>query len=547
MRLSVFIASFVLGVLGGIACTPAKKCTPTTCTGCCTAEDTCEMTASAMACGKNGATCDRCVGAQVCSAEGRCEGASGGGSAGGMGGGSGGGSAGGSTSGNEITGTYQNIWGWDGDGGRTAGIAAFASAPVGVWYRDGGSPDFIRGTGTADGTFSVRNVPAGEVTLQLNRRYFVTTQRQLAFDSFVGGRRGATLATNETDVQVTVNDLEPIGGEYSLNLFFTQSPDMYEEIAAAGRPPAAPGARSVDTVIDWQLLSQANSVALPDSTQGDRGYALQFRGITFDGGSQTRLVRSGQFPAATIANGGSGTLATTTTAAATTATAVNFARPEFEALKASFAKNAGGTFYVYGVATSPATNHRFVGQGIINLGVAVVDEQTPLSSVEVANEIEPGWGKSVQARYVVNVGRTAADGGTQVVLQGGVTQVDLPANMTGAITPRISAVRNPQIAGLNLLDDQVGVSVTPTVSWQAPTTGTVSTYRVSILRITAAGETEDLWRIYTSNPAVTVPPGVLALGGIYIFEVEALSFGGGGISFTLPYAISVVVSGVIRP
>ena len=81
----------------------------------------------------------------------------------------------------------------------------------------------------------------------------------------------------------------------------------------------------------------------------------------------------------------------------------------------------------------------------------------------------------------------------------------------------------------------------------APSTGTVSSYRVSINRLDTSGNVAELWRIYTPNIGVTLPPGILVAGSAYVFELEALSFGQGGISFTLPYASSSVISGVFRP
>jgi hypothetical protein len=245
MRVIAFTISFLLGVLGATSCGPTKKCTAATCSGCCSANDTCEGGTQVSACGSSGALCDKCVGTQTCSL-GKCEGGvpSGGGSATG-GGGAGGGSAGGA-SGNDFVGTYQAIWGWDGDGGRTAQINNFRTAKVGVWYRDGGAPDFVRGAGSDDGTFVVRDVPPGEVTLQLDKRFFVTTSREVHFDTVVGGRKDAVKATAESALQLTITGLATTSASRETALFFTQGTGTIGNVENTVRPVVGIGATSIE-------------------------------------------------------------------------------------------------------------------------------------------------------------------------------------------------------------------------------------------------------------------------------------------------------------
>jgi hypothetical protein len=57
---------------------------------------------------------------------------------------------------------------------------------------------------------------------------------------------------------------------------------------------------------------------------------------------------------------------------------------------------------------------------------------------------------------------------------GGITTYEAGEQVPAMFTPRISAVRGPQIAARNFIEDQTGVGTTPTLAWTAPTTGTVT-------------------------------------------------------------------------
>lgn len=89
MRSSFYFSVLAVGLLtGSLACGPAKRCTPTNCSGCCDATDQCQAGTSPLACGSVGAMCVACPNGATCTA-GVCGGT---GTGGGTGGGGGGGS-----------------------------------------------------------------------------------------------------------------------------------------------------------------------------------------------------------------------------------------------------------------------------------------------------------------------------------------------------------------------------------------------------------------------------------------------------------------------
>lgn len=545
MRVHALWISFVVGAVAGVACTPVKKCTPQSCQGCCSAQDTCEMGGSNTACGRGGALCDRCITSQLCVA-GNCEAVgSGGGSAGG--GSAGGGSAGGAAM-NEFTGSYRDRWGWDGDGGLAASITDFDRSNVGVWYLDGGSPDYIRGFGRADGTFAVRDVPPGEVTLRLDRVYVVTTRRQLDFDLARGGRLDATKATAESLLRMTIRNLEPYNStRNNALLFFTQGGGI-SNIEAAATPATAMGATSIESDLDWKRVTDALGYGLPDATKGDRGWAMQYRSLAADGGSDSFVMRGAEFGAITLANGGTADAIADLAVLPTQPLSVAFDSAGFDALRGSFGRDIATTAIGASLRTSPAAApHRFQGlRGFAIASASLPGAQSPVA-LTVPTLFPSTWGRTLVTFYSVEQNRTIVDGGTPARFAGGVTMNDPAEAAPAMITPRMTAVRGPQIAGRNFVEDQTGVGATPSLAWMAPATGTVSTYRVNIGRVLANGTTAESWVIFTSNPGVSVPPGILAAGNAYVFSIEAVQFAQGGLSFTIPSASSIVISGVIRP
>ncbi len=548
MRLPAFVVAFVVGVISAQSCTPAKKCTPTTCQGCCSANDTCEGGTTPSACGRSGLLCDRCVGAQLCTA-GECIGpvGTGGGSSG-----TGGGSAtgGGSVAANEFLGTYQAIHGWDGDGGRSPLAASFDRANVGVWYSDGGNPDYVRGFGNADGTFVVRDVPPGEVTLRLDHTYFVTTQRRVDFQSFLGSRlNGAEPATAETTLRLTIRNLEPYAsGRNAMLLYFTQNSGGFSNIEGFVRPAVTAGATTIESDLNWAAVTTALGYGLPSASFGDRGYAFQYRSVAADGGGEYTLLRAGEFAPVTLTNGGTADGVADLVVATSQPTPVNFDAPAFRALRGSFGRDtAVATLGVQlNAAPSPAPL-RFVGQDAMTLASRYAPESTPPTALDVPMGAVPAsWGRILVSYFGVDQPRAITDGGTALRFSGGITTYEAGEQVPAMFTPRISAVRGPQIAARNFIEDQTGVGTTPTLAWTAPTTGTVTSYRVRISRVAANGTVPESFAIFTANPGVTLPPGILVAGNAYVFVIDALSFGSVG-WFTLPTLSSSVVSGVIRP
>jgi hypothetical protein len=108
------------------------------------------------------------------------------------------------------------------------------------------------------------------------------------------------------------------------------------------------------------------------------------------------------------------------------------------------------------------------------------------------------------------------------------------------IVPRLGPPRAPQVAGRPAEVPQIGVGLTPTLSWSAPTLGQPTLYQIFVSRIDVgvdATDTSTLASIATDQTSFTVPPGVLERGVWYRFLVYAIA--GNDTHVSTPYRTSV--------
>jgi hypothetical protein len=114
--------SVVMVVVPLASCgTPKGKCTPSSCFGCCDANDQCQPGTSTTACGASANMCTSCAFGSLCNLGICSTGGTGGGSGGGTGGGSGGGTGGGMTGGGTGGGATGGGSGGGTGGGTTGG------------------------------------------------------------------------------------------------------------------------------------------------------------------------------------------------------------------------------------------------------------------------------------------------------------------------------------------------------------------------------------------------------------------------------------------
>jgi hypothetical protein len=123
------------------------------------------------------------------------------------------------------------------------------------------------------------------------------------------------------------------------------------------------------------------------------------------------------------------------------------------------------------------------------------------------------------------------------------------------IVPIVGLVVEPKVNGVSARGTVMSVGVTPTLSWTPPTIGTPSRYYVDIYQVTTqtgATTRKRLGYIETSSTEIIVPPGFLATGQTYMFDITARSAIGLDLEATpnrdsLPEGWAVLATGLVTP
>jgi hypothetical protein len=164
------------------------------------------------------------------------------------------------------------------------------------------------------------------------------------------------------------------------------------------------------------------------------------------------------------------------------------------------------------------------------------------------------WSTTAYAAYRVPQARVLS-GGTPVNYNSQITSfVSLAAFTTMPVQPVLGPPVTPRINNADLLIDQNGIGLTPTVTWGAPTLGTAQRYRLSVDRLALSNGATRVAANFvfdTGATSVTFPPGLLIAGQTYVMTLTAYSTGGtvDPVLFTwrLPYHAASVISGHLRP
>jgi hypothetical protein len=111
-----------------------------------------------------------------------------------------------------------------------------------------------------------------------------------------------------------------------------------------------------------------------------------------------------------------------------------------------------------------------------------------------------------------------------------VQRYDAIAQAPAPIQPLVSAVISPTIDGQDALAGTglTGVALAPTLAWQPPATGTPTSYRVELVRLTRSGTATVGARIAElvidgATTALALPPGLLQGATTYVARVTARS------------------------
>jgi hypothetical protein len=125
---------------------------------------------------------------------------------------------------------------------------------------------------------------------------------------------------------------------------------------------------------------------------------------------------------------------------------------------------------------------------------------------------------------VYNIQPSNASAPLQFALANRVVSAQLPT-ASSPIVPLVGPPLNPQIDGKSLFQDQVISGTNPVFSWQPPSVGTASGYRIRVYELDVNNGTTSLnlkGGFYVTGTSVQLPPGVLSSGKTYTFAIDSL-------------------------
>lgn len=300
-----------------------------------------------------------------------------------------------------------------------------------------------------------------------------------------------------------------------------------------------------------------NGVKLVNQTLGDDTWVLQYR-FAADGGFSTgSTVSAVQLAPFTQLNGQT-----------TALTGAMLQPPNLPSVTQSFSWSLN-SFSALQTGLPPGTNPRgFLGFSpfpsttpnttnvVDSWFVQVPASQAPPSSFTLVTPFPSGWSIVGRTFFLVDTPRQVAGTTGPLALVSGFGHFDTMAALTSSpITPRLGPVSGVTLNGTPFTADRTGVGTTVALTWTAPTLGTVTTYYVTLTRLTtatnAATTAAETFEFSTANTSLVIPAAILIAGQPYLVQIEANNTGfNARVEYgtrAVPQAFSTIVTPMFRP
>ncbi|ADO74877.1 hypothetical protein [Stigmatella aurantiaca] len=413
------------------------------------------------------------------------------------------------------------------------------------------------GTGSADGTISVPNVPSGRIYLKLGSRYLVSTSRAFDLGSTEWGRDG-TFASLPTPVTVSATGLSPWQPEDFLDMY-SLNPGAFGYIdgSAMGLPLA--GATSLSG-LSFDYANMLNPVLL-DSSRGDVFSLAQMRLQTSANGVPYRAMHKVLDTSMTQVEGQPVTVSGHFTQPVATGTfAVDWRRSAFEAMRAQVNPGAVSTYNEIWMSARPAALSSALASIsgpplLVKLHPDTQRTDIVTGSMTYNNPLPATWQKVA----------LAAAGFTKSYALGTATpytmrvdiRVDQEASAFTAapVQPLVGPVQAPQVNTRGAFQDLTGVGTDASLRWSKPLVGTATNYVVNIYRLGVSNGFTTATRVavvHTDLQSVYLPPDVLRAGQTYFAEIQSWYQPGSDLvtspyKRTLPRGRASVLTGMFSP
>ena len=407
----------------------------------------------------------------------------------------------------------------------------------------------------ADGTYSIPDVPTGYVWLKVGSDYIWTKSNSVNLGGLIPGRTGVAYPTTSTWTNITLNNLATWAADDYLVAYDFNS-GLYLQ------PGGSSNGSSYQGTVQWL----GSGLPLIDTTQGD---APQFEQVESSSNGTAYLFWAGmayQPASLTMTDGASATITGNLSAIPQTATVpMNYLRSQFVNYRGQYNPNGAyewGPFLEFDSVPGAAA---YGSVGPLLDGIWIEDS-FPFNVTDVsmgmvaAPALAPGFERVAMAgdAYVMLPILPGASTNWDVLVRGVMTYTLAPTDISHPLQPLVSPPKNPAVNGLSLFSNQVGVGLTPTLSWTAPDLGTPQLFLVDVYQLSnVSGATTGalVAQLYLdgTQTSMRMPLGILSSGNTYSVMISAYAdstydpTSAPFQAFHFPFGCAQVFSGLITP
>jgi hypothetical protein len=398
---------------------------------------------------------------------------------------------------------------------------------------DDGKGNFTgyQGTGAADGSFSIPNVPAGPYLLRINGRTWAMSSRTVDLGYTTAGRASAQPAPAGSTTVIDATGLQAWDQtNHYLQLFSSQLGLVnYPDTSTI---PIGSTLTSSDLTADWSDTAvqngQASASLLVDGTQGDIMTLSQLVNGTSTAGQYWYVSTYGTLPSYTQPAGSPITEAVALASVAPSSTLnLNWLRSQFEALTPQVNPNATTSASAFVGGTGVQERVGFQNAQILNFED---DLKTDLNAqFAYADPFPASWTEAIQLQHVATVNVTAPGATTAKAFQvPTLVQNELVSTVNaGPLTPRVGPAQSLVVDNQSAFGSgQANISINPVISWKPPVVGSAQRYVVTLTQVANNGSggtvVQQVAKFNTTATTLTIPPGTMnGAGSAYLVQVTS--------------------------
>ena len=397
------------------------------------------------------------------------------------------------------------------------------------------------GAGSAQGTFTIPNVPVGKYMLHTGTSYVVTDSNAPDLGTLDGGRPPSLqLAyTGKSVLNMSLSGLAPWTTNDFLEFASSQANDW--DFYTEGYASSTVGSTSVEVPFEVSASNGALGKWVIRGSQGDQAFIAQEQQITNAQGTVYQaMTRVGVLPSFDSPPVGAVSVAVSMQPiAGNHSISVDLRGTQWKGAlqdgNPQLIFDTQPTFAV--VAQAGQAEDGFYGSNADMVTYTASATSTdlvtgPMSYASVTDLPGANWGYfailQVSGRVKNLLPGTVRAGGSNDGLGSGAQWVTtLGTAASSPIVMPLSVPRTPTVAGQPLYAGGTGIGTTPILTWAAPALGTAAFYKVTIFKFTTnptglTTSSTNVSTILTTETSLALPAGLLLANTHYAFLIIAV-------------------------